>query len=138
MYNFIGYLEYSIEVMFKETDQKMDVQKVIIKSILHKDLQKCSICVVELVKKLVELFPSYLQQYSDYIIFKCCVPIIKESRSMAKFKEICVKTIHAIVKEALDEDVKLDQLASDIALILKQQVKSGRKLYQLYFNYFYY
>ena len=107
----------------------MDVQKVLSRSIIsNKDLQKCSISVMELVQKLVELFPSYVHQYSDYIICKCCIPIIKDSRSMARFKEICVKTIHVIVKQSPSEEFKMDQIISDVASTLNQQVKSGCKI----------
>lgn len=119
-----------MELMFKEGDEKMDVQKMLSRSIIsNKELQKCSISVMELVQKLAELFPPYMHQYSDYIISKCCIPIIKDSRSMARFKEICVKTIHVIVKQPLSEDFKMDQLISDVTLTLNQQVKSGCKIF---------
>lgn len=119
-----------MELMFKEGDEKMDVQKMLSRSIIsNKELQKCSISVMELVQKLAELFPPYMHQYSDYIISKCCIPIIKDSRSMARFKEICVKTIHVIVRQPLSEDFKMDQLISDVTLTLNQQVKSGCKIF---------
>lgn len=119
-----------MELMFKEGDEKMDVQKMLSRSIIsNKELQKCSISVMELVQKLAELFPPYMHQYSDYIISKCCIPIIKDSRSMARFKEICVKTIHVIVKQPLSEDFKMDQLISNVTLTLNQQVKSGCKIF---------
>lgn len=125
-----------MELMFKEGDEKMDVQKMLSRSIIsNKELQKCSISVMELVQKLAELFPPYMHQYSDYIISKCCIPIIKDSRSMARFKEICVKTIHVIVKQPLSEDFKMDQLISDVTLTLNQQVKSGCKIFlKLFLN----
>lgn len=115
--------------MFKETDNKLDVQKFFIRSVPDKELHKSGIELLELIKKLTELFPNNIQFYSDYIITKCCVPIVRATQPSARFKEISVKVIHAIVtSNAIDEEMEMEFLIRDLMSVLEQKMKSGCKI----------
>lgn len=117
--------------MFKESDNKLDIQKFLSRSLQEKELHKSATEVLELIIKLTELFPANIQFHSDYIINKCCVPVFRATKTSARFKEISVKVIHTIVTcRALDEDINMEQLIRDLMSILDQQVKNKCK-YQL-------
>jgi hypothetical protein len=116
--------------MFKETEHKLDVQKFITKCIQEKDLHKSATELLELIKKLTELFSSNIQFYSDYIITKCCIPIVRATQPSARFKEISVKLIHTIVTcNALDEDINMEELIRNLMSILDQKMKIGCKIF---------
>lgn len=121
---------YVLELMFKETDQKLDIQKVISRSLMRKELGKCCVSLLELVKKLIDLFPTYIRPYSDYLINKCCIPVVKIAKTAAKYKEICLKVISKLISTGnVDkEEVAIEQLIMDIMSVFKQPEKSGCKL----------
>lgn len=110
--------------MFKESDNKLDVQKFLSRSIQDKELHSSASDLITLLTKLTEIFPINIQFYSEYIISKCCIPIMRATQPNAKFKELSVKLIHAIVvHNALDEDINIEQLIRDLMLIFDQKVK---------------
>lgn len=116
--------------MFKESDQKLDIQKIISRSQSRKELEKSCISLLELVKKLIELFPSYIQPYSDYLINKCCIPVVKVAKSGARYKEMCLRVIHQVVIAGIvdSEEVAVGQLIKDVISVFTLPEKSGCEL----------
>lgn len=114
--------------MFKESEHKLDLQKFLCRSINDKELNKSATEVLELIMKLTELFSGNIQFYSDYIINRCCIPIVKAPKSSARSKEMSVRVIKTIVtKHALDEETNIEHLIRELMLVLEQKAKSGCK-----------
>jgi hypothetical protein len=121
--------EYAVELLFKESEKKIDLQKFIITAIYAKNLHDSAVKIFELMQKVISMHSTFVKPFSKNLV-EICIQCLKYSEPSARFKEMAVKTISEIIeKEVLEEDDIVENTITGLMNVLKQEVKSRCKFF---------
>lgn len=135
MLNNFHYLDYSLELLLKWNDQKINILRFLAKSLNISKSDKFSECnkkVFELIQTLVKLHHEKVKPYSKDII-SACVIYLQSSLISAFEKECAVQAIYELVnKDALNDEVEIEMMIINVMAVLNQKSPPMRLQQHIY------
>ncbi|CAO1436743.1 unnamed protein product [Diamesa tonsa] len=114
-------LNYDIELIFKWESNKINIIRVLIKSLGCRSLAACNNNIFDLIIKLIKNYPSKITTYSANII-EVCEKYFITSTTSAREKYLSVLTITELfLNKTLTDDVKIKELITCLMSVFQQK-----------------